>query len=194
MYIYIYIYVYICVCVYIYIGDIGLIPGSGRSPGRRKWLPTPVFLSGNSHGQRSLAGYSAWGSQKSVMTIYTYTLGLPRGLSDKGSACQCRRYRGCRRCEFDPWIRKIPWRRKWQPISVFLPGISHGQRSLANLQSMGSQRVRHDSDWAHTHTHIYIHIHTKKINIYMNIYSCEIYMWSEVRVAQLCPTLCDPMD
>ena len=33
----------------------------------------------------------------------------------------------------DPWVGKIPWRRKWQPISVFLPGESHGQRSLVGL-------------------------------------------------------------
>ena len=32
---------------------------------------------------------------------------------------------------FDPWVRKIPWRRVWQPTPVFLPGESHGQRSLA---------------------------------------------------------------
>ena len=32
---------------------------------------------------------------------------------------------------FDPWVRKSPWRRKWQPTSVFLPGKSQGQRSLA---------------------------------------------------------------
>ena len=38
-------------------GDEGLIPGSGRSPGKRKWQPTPVFLPVESHGQRSLAGY-----------------------------------------------------------------------------------------------------------------------------------------
>ena len=31
----------------------------------------------------------------------------------------------------DPWVGKIPWRRKWQPTPVFLPGKSHGQRSLA---------------------------------------------------------------
>ena len=36
-----------------------------------------------------------------------------------------------RRPRFDPWIGKIPWRRKWQPTAVFLPGESHGQRSLA---------------------------------------------------------------
>jgi len=34
------------------------------------------------------------------------------------------------RCWFDPWIVKIPWRRAWQPPAVFLPGKSHGQRSL----------------------------------------------------------------
>ena len=32
--------------------------------------------------------------------------------------------------EFSPWVRKIPWRRAWQPILVFLPEESHGQRSL----------------------------------------------------------------
>ena len=42
----------------------------------------------------------------------------------------------------DPWIWKIPWRRRWQPTPVFLPGEFHGQRSLAGY--MGLQRVRHD--------------------------------------------------
>ena len=45
------------------------------------------------------------------------------------------------RHEFDSWVGKIPWRRKWQPTPVLLPRKSHGQRSLV---SMGSQRVRHD--------------------------------------------------
>ena len=36
----------------------------------------------------------------------------------------------CNRPKFDPWVGKIPWRRKWQPMPVFLPGESHGQRSL----------------------------------------------------------------
>ena len=47
------------------------------------------------------------------------------------SACQCKRPR------FDPWVRKIPWRRKWQPTPVFLPGESHGQRSLAGSSPWG---------------------------------------------------------
>ena len=105
-------------------------------------------------------------------------LGLPWWLVGKESACNvgdCLQYR---RRGFDPWVRKIPWKRKWQPTPVFLPGESHRQRNLAGytvhggckeldtmaphsstlawkipwteepgrLQSMGSQRVRHD--WA----------------------------------------------
>ena len=48
-----------------------------------------------------------------------------RLLSGQEPAYQCRIYR------FSPWVRKIPWRRAWQPTPVFLPGESHGQRSLA---------------------------------------------------------------
>ena len=53
--------------------------------------------------------------------------GFPGEHSGKESACQCRRHK---RCWFNPWVRKISWRRKWQPTSVFLPGESHGQRNL----------------------------------------------------------------
>ena len=41
--------------------------------------------------------------------------------------------------KFDPWVRTIPWRRKWQPTSVFLPGTSHGQGSLAGYSPRGHQ-------------------------------------------------------
>ena len=42
-------------------GDMSSIPESGRFPWRRKWQPTPIFLPGKSHGQRSLEGYNPWG-------------------------------------------------------------------------------------------------------------------------------------
>ena len=45
-------------------GDLGLIPRSGRSPGGGKWQPAPAFLPGESHGQRSLVGYSPWGLER----------------------------------------------------------------------------------------------------------------------------------
>ena len=49
----------------------------------------------------------------------------------------------CRRPGFYPCVRKIPWRRKWQPTPVFLPGESHGRRSLVGDSPQG-RRVRHD--------------------------------------------------
>ena len=54
---------------------------------------------------------------------------LPRWLKDKDSTCQCRRHR---RCEFNPWVGKIPRRKKWQPTPVFLPEKFHGRRSLVS--------------------------------------------------------------
>ena len=48
--------------------------------------------------------------------------------SAKEPPCQCRRQK---RCGFNPWVRKIPWRRTWQPTPVFLPRESHGQIRLA---------------------------------------------------------------
>ena len=51
--------------------DVGSIPGSGRSPGGGHGNPTPVFLPGESYGQRSLAGCSPWGCKESDMTEAT---------------------------------------------------------------------------------------------------------------------------
>ena len=56
----------------------------------------------------------------------------------KESTCQCR---SCKRCRFDPWVGKIPWRRKWQPTPVFLPGKSHRQRSLADYSLWGCKEL-----------------------------------------------------
>ena len=53
--------------------------------------------------------------------------------------------------KFDPWVGKIPWSRKWQPTPVFLPGESHGQRSLVGCSPWGL-RVGHDWVTEHTHT------------------------------------------
>ena len=52
----------------------------------------------------------------------------------------------------ETWVGKIPWRRAWPPIPVFLPGESHGQRSQAG-QSLEFQTVRHDWVTESTHTH-----------------------------------------
>ena len=74
--------------------------------------------------------------------IYTIYCGLPQWLSGKES-------RRCRRRRFDSWIGKIPWRRKWQPTPVFLPGKLHEQRSLAGYSPWGRKRVRHNGATGH---------------------------------------------
>ena len=60
------------------------------------------------------------------------------GTSGKEPICQ---YTKCERCGFDPWVRKIPWRGAWQPTPVFLPGESHGQRSLVGYSPWGRKEL-----------------------------------------------------
>ena len=59
---------------------------------------------------------------------------FPGGASGKELACQGRRLN---RHWLDPWVRKIPWKRAWQPTPGFLPGESHGQRSLMGYSPSG---------------------------------------------------------
>ena len=70
--------------------------------------------------------------------------GFPDGVSGKESARQCRR------CRFEPWVGKIPWKRKWQHTPVFLPGISHGQRSLAGYSPWGCKELD-KAEWLKQH-------------------------------------------
>ena len=67
-----------------------------------------------------------------------YMVGVPGGASDTEPACQCRRHK---RHRFDPWVRKIPWRRAWLPTSVLLPGEFHGQRSLVGYSPKGCKEL-----------------------------------------------------
>ena len=54
----------------------------------------------------------------------------------------------CRRPGFNPWVGKVPWRRKWQPTLVFLHGKSQGQRSLAGYSPWG-HKESDMTEWAH---------------------------------------------
>ena len=97
-----------------------------------------------------------WGDQSSIcahnhhpITCRIYLLlGFPGGTSGKEPTCQSRRHK---RCGFNPWVRKILWRKKWQHTPVLLPGKSHGQMSLAG-DSLWGCSVGHD--WSYF-AHIY---------------------------------------
>ena len=59
--------------------------------------------------------------------------GFPSGGNSKETACWCSR---CKRCEFNPWVEKVPWRGKWHSTPVVLPAIFQKQRILANYNPM----------------------------------------------------------
>ena len=70
------------------------------------------------------------------------------GTSGKESACQYRRYK---RHKFSPWVKKIPWRRKWQPTPVTLPGKFQGQRNLVGYSPWGHKELDM-TEWLSSHT------------------------------------------
>jgi len=63
----------------------------------------------------------------------------------------------CRRCNFDPWVGKIPWKRAWQPTPVFLTGESHGQRSLEGYSPKGGKEADTTEMTEHIHLEKSIH-------------------------------------
>ena len=77
---------------------------------------------------------------------------------------------------FNPWVRKIPWRRKWKPITVFLSEKSHGQRSLMGYSPWGREELNM----------------TERLSILIVQRNKLRFQFSSV--AQSCPTLCNPMD
>ena len=77
--------------------------------------------------------------------------GLPWWLSGKESSCNAG---DAGDLGMIPWVGKIPWRRKWQPTSVFLPGKSHGQRNQADHSPWGHKELD-TIEWLSTHTPVY---------------------------------------
>ena len=87
--------------------------------------------------------FASWPTKSKMFTL------IFRWLSGKESACQCR---SRKRCGFDPWVGKIPWRRKWQPTPVFLPGESQEQRNLVGYSPWACK----ESDTTeHAQTHLF---------------------------------------
>ena len=119
--------------------DLGLILGSGRSPGGGNGNPLQYSCLENPM-DRGVCGATVHGVANSQTRLSDFThslmqlLGLPWWL--RGQSI-------CRQCGFNPWVRKIPWRRAQQPTPVFLLGVFYGQRSLAGY-SPYSHKIKHD--------------------------------------------------
>ena len=110
---------------------------------RRQWHPTPVLLPGKSHGRRSLVGCSPWVTKSQTrLSDFTFTFHfheLEKEMATHPSVLAWR-IPGIgshrvghdrsdlavavwrRKCRFNPWVGKIPWRRAWLPPLVFWPG------------------------------------------------------------------------
>ena len=103
--------------------------------------PSPSLGSGNScypHFTDVATGDHKvpWKEQQSwILSPHSPGPIFRRWLSGKELACHCRR------SKFDPWVGKISWRRAWQPTPVFLPGESHGQRSLVGYSPWGGKEL-----------------------------------------------------
>ena len=117
-----------------------LIRDSGNG---KHWIVPTLFLQLQPHCDSGAAYHNTRASQAA---------------SGKEPACQCRRHK---RRGLNPWVRKIPWRRAWQPTPVFLPGESHGQRSLVGYSPWGCKESDTTDVTEHACTHHNIFIYPK---------------------------------
>ena len=72
-----------------------------------------------------------------ILSLHPYAVGFPSGSVVKNPPAR----QETQETWFDPWVEKIPWSRKWQPTAVFLPGESHGWRSLVGYSPWGSKEL-----------------------------------------------------
>ena len=152
-------------------GDLGLIPGLGRSSEERNGFPLQYFLENSMDRgawQATVHGVSGYN-----WSTNTFALGFPGGASSKEPTYQCSQHT---RCGLDPWVRKIPWRRadNSSSVSCLENSIDRGfwwatVRGVAKSQTY---------EWACTHAHtvyiytyLYSHIY---LRFYTKVYVCNL--------------------
>ena len=146
-------------------GDLSFIPGLGRSPGEGKGYSLQYS------GLENPMDY-AHGVAKSRTRLSAFHFHFLVAQTEKNPPVR-------QRHRFDPWVRKIPWRRKWQPTLVSLPGKSHEQRNLVGYCPWGLK----ESDTA-TNTLTFLSIESQMFLIYFgccqeqNIYELRVSSFS----------------
>ena len=96
---------------------------------RRKLQPTPVFLPGESQGRGNLVGCRLWGCTESDTTEAMQQQQQQGVYGVSLIAQMVKIHLSMQVIRFNPWVKKLAWRRKWLPTPVFLPGEFYGQRS-----------------------------------------------------------------
>jgi len=113
-------------------GDPSLIPGLGRCHGEENGHPLQYSCLENST-DRGACWVTVHRVAKTQTWLSNYHWASLVALVVKNLP----QYKRHKRCRFDSWVGKIPWRRKWQATPVFLPGEAHGQRSLVGNSAWG---------------------------------------------------------
>ena len=119
--------------------DPGRIPASPATRSKCLWLKLPVLRRSGLDTHRAPQSQSGkcWGVTVRPSTLSVESLDcLPRQLSGQESASQCRRHR---RPGYDPWVRKSPWSRKWQPTPVFPSREPSAPHFLVPFPKWGTQ-------------------------------------------------------
>ena len=83
----------------------------------------------------------------------------------------------CGRPGFNPWVGKISWRREWQPTPVFLPGKSHGQRSLVGYSLQGSKQLDMTEQLTHN-TYCFRHLEARSVILFNTMNSFRRWVLS----------------
>ena len=115
------------------VGDLSSIPGLGKSPGGGNGYPLQYSDLENSMDS---VVHAVAKSRPQLSQFHLHQASLVTQWVKSLSAMKKTRVQS--------WVRKIPWRRKWQPTPVFLPGEFHGQRNLVGYSPWGHK----DSDIA----------------------------------------------
>ena len=125
----------------------GFCPWVGKIPWRREWRPTPVFLPGKSHGQRSLVGYSPWGHKESDMTEWLSTHGIISAISLRGAfISEPGLFVAAQRTTCLQWAALVAINKEFHPLRGILMGMEENAVPSAGTGCRHAHSCRDEYD------------------------------------------------